>query len=115
MWLQYPHLYVLMSMNQRKATALNKAGTRCFSGGTTGKDIYYCHHEWKTNIELKTQLSNTPVSDYHVKAQTIEYWMIDIGTPPSGSSDFPAQLSLKAGAMAWLARAWGSLNFQAEP
>ena len=98
MWLQYPPLYVLVSMNRTKANALEglEAGVLPVAP-LTRTFVVMTPNQKKVSIS-RQQLPITPAyafTDYRAQAQTIEYCVVDIAKPPYGQlTPFNAYVAL---------------------
>ena len=87
MRLEYPPLYVLVAMNRTKATPLDGLEPGVLPIAPQSRSFTVASANGKRISISRQQLPITPAyafTDYRAQAQTIEYCVVNIGTPPSG-------------------------------
>ena len=87
MRLEYPPLYVLVAMNRTKATPLDGLEAGVLPIAPQSRSFTVTSAKGKRISISRQQLPITPAytfTDYRAQAQTIEYCVVDIGTPPTG-------------------------------
>ena len=92
MRLEYLSLYVLDAMNRTRATPLDGLEPGVLPIAPQSRSFTVTSVNGKRISICRQQLSITPAyafTDYRVQAQTIEYCVVDIGTPPSVDSHRP--------------------------
>ena len=98
MRLQYPPLYVLVAMNWTKASALPELEHGVLPVAPLCRTFTVSSPTGKKMSISREQLPITPAyafTDYRAQAQTIEYCMVDIGSPPYGQlTPFNAYVTL---------------------
>ena len=81
---------VLVSMNRTKATALDVQEPGVLLMAPLTRTFVLATTHGKRTLISRQQLAITPActfTNYRAQAQTIEYCVVDIGTPPSGQFD----------------------------
>jgi len=85
--LQYPPVYVLVRMARTKVDALEGLESGVLPITPLNKTFSVTTASGKKITVTRQQLPVTPeytFTDYHSQAQTINYCIIDLGTPPTG-------------------------------
>jgi len=85
--LQYPPLYVLVQMKRTKASPLNGLQPGVLPITPLSRTFTISASNGSKSTVTRQQLPITPAyafTDYRSQGQTIEYCIVDIGTPPTG-------------------------------
>jgi len=96
--LQYPPIYVLVAMIRTKAVALDSLATGVLPITSLAKTFSVVTASGNKITVAREQLPVTPAyafTNYRSQAQTIEYCIVDLGTPPTGKlTPFNAYVAL---------------------